>query len=421
MTEHQCKCHTSDKKNLKDKGSSCSGGCSCHAKQTDEPNLPLISSAFFIVTERCNLACRYCFVHQNPSQMTYETAFEATQFLIKNAEASNQVPSINFFGGEPLLKWDEIIVPLTRYIRETYQKPFSLGITTNGVLLDDEKLAFIQANEIGVLLSIDGAKTTQDINRPFHNGKGSFDKIEPNLKKLLAILPNATFRATIHRETVQHVYENMRFAIETGYNNFFFIPNVFDTWSEAEKQTLKEQVHLFGQWFIEEARQNKILKFNPFTEKLKEIKKINQAHTNRQCRPLNGRPGEGKCGLGVSRFASVGPDGTLYGCQEMTSNNGKNNLFKIGDIYQGTDNKKRLALAALFDKKAVQGSNCETCLLNNICDGGCVANNYLASGNMNQMPDMLCYWYQILLEEAIYVAQVLGNERNECFKKEFFN
>ena len=86
--------------------------------------LPKITYAMLIVTHACNLACRYCFVHQEPSRMTYETAKEAAQFLADNAKEAGGVPGINFFGGEPLLMWDSIIKPLTLWIREELKIPF---------------------------------------------------------------------------------------------------------------------------------------------------------------------------------------------------------------------------------------------------------------------------------------------------------
>ena len=106
--------------------------------------LPKITSAMLIVTHACNLACRYCFVHQEPSRMTYDTAKRAAQFLLDNAEGTNDIPSINFFGGEPLLMWDSIIKPLTLWLREEVKKPFELSMTSNGILLDDKKIDFMK-------------------------------------------------------------------------------------------------------------------------------------------------------------------------------------------------------------------------------------------------------------------------------------
>ena len=81
--------------------------------------LPKITSAFLNLTNSCNLTCRYCFVEQKPEFMTLQTAKDAADFLAGNGQAS-----INFFGGEPMLMWDEIIVPLTLYVHEKYGDGF---------------------------------------------------------------------------------------------------------------------------------------------------------------------------------------------------------------------------------------------------------------------------------------------------------
>lgn len=72
--------------------------------------LPLITSVFLNITNACNLACRYCFVKQSPDYMTYQTAKDSADFLIHNAEIAGVTPAITFFGGEPLLGWDSVIV-----------------------------------------------------------------------------------------------------------------------------------------------------------------------------------------------------------------------------------------------------------------------------------------------------------------------
>ena len=123
--------------------------------------LPKIIGGFLNLTQRCNLKCKYCFVVQQPKEMTFQVAKDAADFFANNAKTTKQMPSINYFGGEPLLKWDDIIVPLTEYIRDKYGMNFRLGITTNGILLDEEKLEFMKKYGIGFLFSIDGNKKTQ--------------------------------------------------------------------------------------------------------------------------------------------------------------------------------------------------------------------------------------------------------------------
>jgi radical SAM protein with 4Fe4S-binding SPASM domain len=356
--------------------------------------------------------------------MTYQTALDATNFLIKNAETTKTIPSINFFGGEPLIKWDEIIVPLTNYIRKEYVKPFTLSMTSNCVLMTEDKLKFMKENNIGLLFSIDGAKTTQDYNRPLVGGGSSFDILKDIVPLILKYHPNMTFRSTIANDTVQYTFENIKFAFDSGYTNTFSVPNVFTEWTDDQKEELKKQMRLFADYFINNVRQGKVLHLNPFDEKIKQINQIDRAFRNNQFR-VGGEnvPAYGRCGMGANKFASVGTDGTLFGCQELVGNKKDGSVFEIGDIYNGTDEEKRWKLINMFNKKTVKGKNheCLKCKLNGICDGGCVANNYMVNGNINEMPEMLCFWYQLLLEEAIRVTQILGTERNAMFKNTYFN
>ena len=383
-------------------------------------NLPKITSAMLVVTHACPLACRYCFVKQEPSKMTLQTAMDAAQFLIKNAEESGAIPDINFFGGEPMLMWDEIIVPLTNWIRNEYQKPFSLGITTNGVLLTPERLNYLKENNIGFLLSIDGAKETQDYNRPFHNGKSSFDIIEPLIPQILEINPIVTFRMTAIPATCNYIFDNIQYAINKGFNNFFIIPNYFEHWDQEHRKILVKEMHKYTEYYIETCRAGKHpITFSIFENCFKDIKKINHAITEKTYRSNCGACT--KCGLGSSIFASIHPNGNIFSCQEMTSNEGNDSLFCIGNIYTGIDENKRIALVEKFDNEPVQGDECKTCKYNRICSGECVAQNYFINNDIHLMPEMNCWWKRFLLEEAIYVANVLGKEKNEIFIQRWDN
>jgi len=56
-------------------------------------------------------------------------------------------------------------------------KKVAFNATTNGTLLDSEKIAFIRDNEISVMVSLDGPKEIYDAQRPFKSGKDSYVKI----------------------------------------------------------------------------------------------------------------------------------------------------------------------------------------------------------------------------------------------------
>ena len=109
------------------------------------------------LTDACNFACKYCFVEQNPHYMTYETAKAAVNFLLENLEKKrkylndpNIKASLTYFGGEPTIMWDSIIVPLTTYIK-TNNLPIYLNMTTNASLLNEERNQWLKDNKIPIL------------------------------------------------------------------------------------------------------------------------------------------------------------------------------------------------------------------------------------------------------------------------------
>lgn len=313
----------------------------CNDNNVKTNKLPKIVGGFLNITQKCNLACKYCFVYQQPLDMSYQVAKDAADFYANNAKETNDMPSINYFGGEPLLRWDDIIVPLTEYIRETYGDKYKLGMTTNGILLDEEKLEFMKKHKIGFLFSIDGDKETQDNNRPFHNGKGSFDLLVDKIPMFLKYNPNATFRATVDHDNVYNMANNYKFAVDMGYNNVFMIPNIFTEWTDEEKAELENQSRLIADMYISLLKQGKRVEFNQFRDAQKKIVRLKKLNGNNSYRDGGIKfPGFGRCGLGATKFASIGMSGDVFSCQELVESPTLGDKFKIGTFIRESKNQE---------------------------------------------------------------------------------
>ena len=216
---------------------------------------PYLTNICLNITDDCNLECKYCFVEQHPNYMTLETAIDAVEWLHKNLEIKRknnwtnhlqkhgEKASINFFGGEPTLLWDKIIIPLTEYIENKYPNDFILGMTTNGTLLDESKIKFLKEHNFQLLLSIDGDKVTQDYNRPCKNHQNSsFDLITKNIPLLLENFPYLTFRATIYQDTVDQMFNNYIYAQSLGFKKIFFAPNEREKWTKENIDKLSIEI-----------------------------------------------------------------------------------------------------------------------------------------------------------------------------------
>ena len=111
------------------------------------------------VCHDCNLRCGYCFAHTGDfggrrMLMDEETAKRAVDFLVRNSGARRNL-EIDFFGGEPLMNMD-VVKKTVEYIKEneeSWGKQINLTITTNGVLLDDENLEYINKYMDNLVLS----------------------------------------------------------------------------------------------------------------------------------------------------------------------------------------------------------------------------------------------------------------------------
>lgn len=369
--------------------------------------LPKITSAMLVVTHECNLRCRYCFVQKEPERMTLETAKGAARFLMENAGAANAgAPEMNFFGGEPMLEFDAVIKPLVEWVHDELKAPFRFSITTNGTLLTDERIRFMKRHGFGLLLSMDGNQPVQDYNRPCADGRGSFDLLKPIVPKVLAAWPGVTFRMTAVPETCSHLFESIMWASAQGFTNFFVTPNVFEAWGDEARNVLAYELKKYSDYYFDcKSKGIKPIKFSTFEQAFEDLKQIALAEKQGSYRDMPKCSACGKCGLGASRFASIHPNGNLYACQEMTSNEGEESPFYIGSIYTGVDNERRRALMERFDMLPVRGEYCDVCEYDRVCDGGCVANNYMITGYVNELPEMYCWWRREVLFNAARIKE----------------
>ncbi|WP_311564296.1 radical SAM/SPASM domain-containing protein [Peptoniphilus duerdenii] len=356
--------------------------------------LPKICGGFLNVTQRCNLACKYCFVVQQPMEMTYEVAKDCADFYARNALLEKTIPNITFFGGEPMLRYEDIVKPLIEYIRDTYGD-YQLDITTNGTLLNEERLKFFKKNDVGILLSIDGDRKTQDLLRIKHDGSGSFDDID--VKAYLKYNPYGTFRSTLDPRNVKYMYENYLWAKDIGYKSCTMIINVFEEWTEEDYRELARNLSKI-MTYIE--NNDDSIEFTEVSKYKRDLELLESGEAGNKRVQLCNTEGCGNCGLGAGRFASCSASGNLYSCQEMTENEDCDD-FIIGNIYDGVDDEKRYEVISRYHISKVESSKvgrCESCSLKLICNGGCVINNYFKNGDLNVMSEPLCVYSEMCFE-----------------------
>ena len=110
----------------------------------------------FNLTNQCNLRCRYCYVNFDNQKISSEEIIRMIQYYLEQ-EKSPKI--LSFFGGEPLLEYKtlEYVIPtiLALYAKYNISAPI-FRIATNALLLDNEKMKFLDQYEFEIHITSGG-------------------------------------------------------------------------------------------------------------------------------------------------------------------------------------------------------------------------------------------------------------------------
>jgi len=139
------------------------------------------------ITNQCNLRCTYCYVGKTSEAMSAETGRKILDSLLDSAlqQGMNEV-ALKFAGGEALLEWP-LVEELYYYALEKAQ---GTGLTiqpiilSNGTPLTPKIAQLLKQHNFQVALSLDGVGEAHNKQRPFVNGRPSFERVEEGLRLL---------------------------------------------------------------------------------------------------------------------------------------------------------------------------------------------------------------------------------------------
>lgn len=360
------------------------------------------------VAQVCNLSCVYCYgvdgEYGLKGKMNEETAKKSIDFLIKQSKEEKAV-SITFFGGEPLLNFP-LIKKCVDYAQEKskeFNKIIKFNITTNGTKFNKEVNAYLNKYNFNVIVSFDGDQETQDKNRPFRGGKGSYEQTLPKVKEFLESRNgNATARATVtgytsdlkslKRKLKDIGFRNANATVATvseyasnnrGVSTIDVEDEMMKDVYVAEDNEAKEILFLIkNRKSLSEFRSSKILNF---IYSLKEKRKSRNA-----------------CGVG-RRMVGIAINGDVYPCHRFVGEE----KFKLGNVEDFGEGKRREYSVSYLDKHPV----CSKCWAKYQCGGGgCIQDNEVMMGDVNNINLRHCSQLKYQVKHAINIYNQLNED-----------
>jgi uncharacterized protein len=147
------------------------------------------------VHQRCNLACDYCYVYEHADQSWRGRAtvmpgpiVEAAARRIGEHAATHGLDRVRLVlhGGEPLLAGPDRLRSMVATLRAGLPDgcTASVGVQTNGTLLDEAMLGVLREQSVRVGVSLDGPPAANDRHRRYANGRGSAAEVHRALSLL---------------------------------------------------------------------------------------------------------------------------------------------------------------------------------------------------------------------------------------------
>ena len=353
-----------------------------------------VKSMCLNISHDCNLRCEYCFAAKGDfgtgrELMPFETAKKAIDFLIEKSGNRHNL-EVDFFGGEPLMNFDVVkkTVEYARSIEKEHDKNFRFTITTNGLLLTDDKIDFINREMANVVLSLDGRKEVNDKLRVSPNGRGSYDVIVPKYQKLVAERGDKDYyvRGTFTQNNLDFTKDIIKMS-DLGFDQLSIEPVVSDTKLDysIKKEDLPrvfEEYETLAREMIKRKKSGKCFNFFHFMIDLDQgpcaIKRL------RGC----------SCG---NEYIAVTPNGDVYPCHQFVGNE----QWEMGNVVENSFNeeiKTKFAKTNIYTKE-----KCKNCWAKFFCSGGCNANSWQYEGDISKSHEISCELEKKRVECAIMI------------------
>lgn len=363
-------------------------------------------------SRKCNLNCRYCFKeaeYLGQNQLTFKVAKDAIDFIVDQYAPYASKYIVDLSGsGEPLLHLDLVkqIVDYCKQKRNEICKNIEVMFCTNLTLLTAEMAKYLDNEPIIILgTSIDGDQITNDNNRVYANGKGTYEDVLKGLK----MFKNKKIGLAV---TITPLNQD----IDLIYDHLYHLPNI-DCISMSFIRCFDDSEFNVNNFDVEYLSKRYIL----LCKKI--LKELNCNNFDYLKKLLNGADVFGnyiiqsffrnlkniyKCDAGKNRIA-INDKGDMFACSVMMGNQD----FLMGNIYK----EIKIERKEFFFTPQTLNYLCKSCSVSNICGGECYANSYLSNSNMFALVPNMCDIKKLLIKLAIAIIENIKLKQSHNYFK----
>ena len=368
----------------------------------------------FQVTDRCNLACKYCYqINKSTRRMSLDTAKKFVDLILTGDKGMEEflnlkdTPTVifEFIGGEPFLEID-LISDICEYIFDKmveldhpWLSTYAISICSNGVLYSDPKVqTFLNRykNKLSFSITIDGNKELHDSCRVFPDGSPSYDIAVAGAQDWIRQGNYMGSKITIAPGNISHLYSAILHMLELGYTDIHANTVYEKGWTLDHAKLYYSELKRIADYFIDHELYKTVF-LALFSEDF--------------FRPKPEHDNENWCGS-VNAMIACDPDGKIFTCiRFMGSSLGdKVPEMSIGDVDNGIgyDEKSKCNMDCIHcvTRRSQSTDQCFYCPIAAGCSW-CTGHNYQETGTPNKRVEYSCDMHKArALANAYYWGKV---------------
>lgn len=347
----------------------------------------------FIITEKCNLGCTYCYMNKVQTKMDPSKVDLFLESIGEVLKIYNQDKyHISFFGGEPLLNWDLIRYAVPKFKKDS--RLHSIALISNGLEIDQGKAEYLRENGITLSLSFDGIWNDQ--NRPLLSGSPSFQEYIKKKDLLKSLV--GTSKCMISPKNLETLLENhIFFTQDYGFTTPDFSLVRDDVWEDKDVQRYSIEIKKLADHIIARIKLG-YMEFNGIFGLY-----ILDLIYGKKFGKRNFGCFAGHNGVGYDS------DGVYYPCARFASE-------KSSKIYNAVTKERYQEEIDYFLSDKISNpktfSECIKCSLYNYCNGGCTHSQINYGGKTVSRPiPRVCDLLHLTYRESIRISVELRENK----------
>ncbi|MFX1566365.1 MAG: radical SAM protein [Promethearchaeota archaeon] len=352
------------------------------------------------LTHNCNLRCRYCYGGRKfKKDMSFATVQKVVDFIFRVSPPEQKI-SFTFFGGEPFLCFD-LIQRAVEYINNQVRardRLVDFSITSNGTLLSEEILDFLNKENITLCISIDGTRHVHNKYRRFPDGRGSFDDVVEKLHLSLRKLGEVQVNTVYSPDTLDSLSECVSFFTQLGISSIHLNPNIRASWTKQVLPRFRKTYRKIADLYIEKYQQSQEIAVNLIDSKIILFLKGGYFALDR-------------CMMGETEWGFA-PSGNIYPCERLIGED--DGQLCLGNVHSGLNKKLQ---CELIGNREIQNEECRSCSLRKYCMNSCGCTNFHMTGSPNLTSSTMCASEKAAIDAAKQV--LLSLKENDLFIDHF--